>query len=199
VKPPTFDRHLLITGPGRSGTTFMVQLLTALGMDTGFNDFGEVDPRSHSGMEHNILEHNLPYVVKSPHVCDQILEALQRGIKIDRAIICMRDLNAAAASRRYIHEVYGDAPGGLWDVNHGDYQSTVLAIKTYNLLVGLARCDAKVCLMHYGWLHSVNYVIEKFWSIGLNFTYQEIREAHEKTYCAEKRHIYTSQDLPEFE
>ena len=30
-------RHLVITGVGRSGTTFLVELLTGLGLDTGFH------------------------------------------------------------------------------------------------------------------------------------------------------------------
>jgi hypothetical protein len=31
-------KHLIISGTGRSGTTFLVQLYTALGLDTGFTD-----------------------------------------------------------------------------------------------------------------------------------------------------------------
>jgi hypothetical protein len=30
-------RHILISGTGRAGTTFLVQLFTALGFDTGFD------------------------------------------------------------------------------------------------------------------------------------------------------------------
>ena len=40
-------RHLVITGIGRCGTTFLVELLTYLGLDTGF------DPASvRSGIDH---------------------------------------------------------------------------------------------------------------------------------------------------
>lgn len=31
-------RHIIISGTGRAGATFLVQLFTALGIDTGFTD-----------------------------------------------------------------------------------------------------------------------------------------------------------------
>ena len=30
-------KHVVITGTGRAGTTFLIEVLTILGLDTGFN------------------------------------------------------------------------------------------------------------------------------------------------------------------
>jgi hypothetical protein len=44
--------HIIISGTDRSGTTFLVQLLTALGLDTGFTDLtSPVFANCDAGME----------------------------------------------------------------------------------------------------------------------------------------------------
>ena len=48
-------KHVVITGTGRAGTTFLVELLTALGMDTGY-DVDDLPTRkstvARAGLEH---------------------------------------------------------------------------------------------------------------------------------------------------
>lgn len=41
--------HIVITGTGRSGTTFLIELLTQLGLETGFNasDIDIVSKKNH--------------------------------------------------------------------------------------------------------------------------------------------------------
>jgi hypothetical protein len=61
------DPKILITGTGRSGTTFLIILLTHLGMDTGF-DINNLDEfifdNCNAGMERHIdSEHQ---VLKNP-------------------------------------------------------------------------------------------------------------------------------------
>ena len=64
--------HIIIAGTGRAGTTFLVQLFTELGLDTGFSkeDFlTKIDPISHGGLERSLDDANyekLPRVIKSP-------------------------------------------------------------------------------------------------------------------------------------
>ena len=64
---------VLITGTGKSGTTFLVHLLTALEFDTGFNlgnlkDF--MIERSFGGLEIPIrgkyAQEKTPYIIKNP-------------------------------------------------------------------------------------------------------------------------------------
>ena len=43
--------HIIISGTGRAGTTFLVQLLTELGLDTGFPKGQKIDQNSSAGLE----------------------------------------------------------------------------------------------------------------------------------------------------
>ncbi len=98
---PTPRHHIIITGTGRTGTTFLVQLLTELGFDTGFPKGAGVDPNSNAGLERAITDNNAPYIVKQPHLCDNLERVMQSGDYIvDHAIIPRRDMTQAAESRR---------------------------------------------------------------------------------------------------
>jgi hypothetical protein len=58
--------HVIISGTGRAGTTFLVQLLTELGLDTGFPDaHSQIFPNCNAGMEYDIRDPKAPYIVKS--------------------------------------------------------------------------------------------------------------------------------------
>jgi len=62
-------RHVVISGTGRAGTTFLVALLTNLGFDTGFPE-KEIErlksETARAGLEHYIREEGSPYIIKSP-------------------------------------------------------------------------------------------------------------------------------------
>lgn len=46
------SNQVIISGTGRAGTTFLIQLLTCLGFDTGFaNVEAAIDPNCNAGME----------------------------------------------------------------------------------------------------------------------------------------------------
>lgn len=150
--------HIIISGTGRAGTTFLVQLLTNLGLDTGYDpDSMPAVARSHGGLERDIRDDDAPYIVKSPWLCDYIDEVVANpAIAIDHAIIPVRDLEAAAESRRRVdRDARGEAlagahsPGGLWHTDDPSRQEDVLARQLHNLLVGLAKSDARVILLHY--------------------------------------------------
>ena len=96
--------HVIISGTGRAGTTFLVQLLTALKLDTGFdNPKSAIDPNANAGMESDIRRANAPYIVKTPWLCDYLDDAIRvNQVVIDHAIIPMRDLFSAAESRRAV-------------------------------------------------------------------------------------------------
>src|SRR5688572_28074547 len=95
--------HIIISGTGRAGTTFLLQLLTELGLDTGFPKGQVLDTNSRAGMELDIRDSHAPYVIKSPWLCDYLDDVLQGGeIIVYHAIIPVRDLYAAAQSRRHV-------------------------------------------------------------------------------------------------
>jgi hypothetical protein len=149
--------HVIISGTGRAGTTFLVQLLTALKLDTGFdNPASGISPESNAGMEIDIRQANAPYIVKSPLLCDNLDEAiLGNRIVIDHAIIPMRDLYSAAESRRAVSRKAGfanrpnEVPGGLWNAKVPEEQESILARMLHNLFFAIAKHDIPVTLLHF--------------------------------------------------
>ena len=144
--------HIIISGTGRAGTTFLVRLLTELDLDTGFPKDQKIDPNSRAGMELDIRDVHAPYIIKSPWLCDYLDDVLQGGeIILDCAIIPVRDLYSAAQSRRYVAGTAnpnpGDVPGGLWHTTDPKEQERILAGQLYKLIYALAKHDVPVNLL----------------------------------------------------
>jgi hypothetical protein len=115
-------KHVLITGIGRAGTSFLMQLLTNLGLDTGFSlEQSAIDENARAGMEIplnlSIIKNSkpeswvpmfpgyFPYIIKDTWFIfypNQILESLD--IILDHVFIPMRDLHGAAESRRFVQK-----------------------------------------------------------------------------------------------
>jgi len=95
-------RHILVSGTGRSGTTFLMQLLTALRLDTGFDsNTDKIDEISNAGMEWDLRDQNAPFIVKSPWICEYLATVMIEGsLCVEHIIIPVRDLYDAAESRR---------------------------------------------------------------------------------------------------
>jgi hypothetical protein len=149
--------HIIISGTGRAGTTFLVQLLTVLGLDTGFDSpTSGIFPNCNAGMELDPREPNAPYIIKSPWLCDYLDELLRGGqVVIDHAIIPMRELYAAAESRRLVSRNAGtisipdQIPGGLWHTTSPDAQETVLTHQLYKLLFAISVHNIPLTLLHF--------------------------------------------------
>jgi hypothetical protein len=163
--------HVVITGTGRAGTTFLVQLLTRLGLDTGFDSntmevlpaardarLGPVDffPMARAGLEMDIRHANAPYIVKTPFLCDFAEEVLASPVRIEHAIIPVRQFDAAAASRAHVEKLSAEnagdetnVPGGLWDTDEAHHQAAVLRQKFTKLIEVLVRHDIPITFLNY--------------------------------------------------
>jgi hypothetical protein len=146
------DGQIIITGTGRAGTTYLVQLFSALGFDTGFSPaeaMTNVDEISNAGLEGSLFDNCHPYVIKSPWLADYLVDALENErIKIYAAIIPLRDLFAAAESRRRVyHEAQRRGidplaqPGSLWHTKNPAEQEDKLARQLYKAVYALIRFD----------------------------------------------------------
>jgi hypothetical protein len=136
---------VIISGTGRSGTTFLVQLLTELGLDTGISagNWGKkYNEHCNAGLEHDILDPHAPYIVKNPALCETLPGALATGrFIIDHAYVPVRDLQEAAASRVDVGGSDGSVWGGVWGTKDPSAQGAVLAGLFYQLVHTLVAND----------------------------------------------------------
>jgi len=149
----------MISGTGRAGTTFLVQLFTALGFDTGFNlNKDKPCPNCDAGLEWDVRDSNAPFIVKSPWMCEYLDTVLsERDIKVEHLIVPVRDLFSAAESRRDVMrraEIGGleagpNLPGGLWGTDEPGMQEHAILERFYKLLWTVARYDVPLTLLNF--------------------------------------------------
>jgi hypothetical protein len=153
-------RHVLIGGTGRAGTTFVVQLLTELGLHTGFdrNDIRLYMP-ARAGLERALADADAPYFVKQPTLAARELDRLLCGrvLGLDHAILPMRSFAAVAKSRGYVQKCATgvatanghDVPGGLWHAHDEAEQLRVLQIEFAELMDVVTRHRVKTLFPRY--------------------------------------------------
>lgn len=107
--------HVIITGPGRAGTSFLMQLLTRMGEETGFEPYQEqFDQNIRAGCEYDFdeldmswsveqaKEHmkDVPHIFKAPNWAWMMKGYLMKGfVQIDHIILPFRDFDETARSR----------------------------------------------------------------------------------------------------
>lgn len=149
-------RHVVISGTGRAGTSFLMLLLTRLGLDTGFGeDDLKLDALAHAGLERD-LRLPAPYIVKDPWLCTYVEEIVRSpDIAIEHAIIPVRDLHGAAESRAHISRIATDGafdrdvPGGLWLTKQPSEQKDILARNFYRLVSALVEHEVPMTFVSY--------------------------------------------------
>jgi hypothetical protein len=209
--------HVIISGTGRAGTTFLVQLLTCLGLDTGFDSntmevlprarearLGSMDifPMARAGLEMDIRAANAPYIVKTPFLCDVLEETLASSARIEHAIIPIRKFEAAAASRAHVQKwSTGSAdrtrkvPGGLWDADKAAEQADVLRLKFARLVEVLTRREIPITFVAYPRLvRDPDYLYAKLKFLLGNVDLASFRTTFDKTVRPEWVHQFTEDD-----
>jgi len=218
--------HVVITGTGRSGTTFLVELLTNLGLDTGFlsaQTSQSKDDVAHAGLEKDIYNGDCPYIIKNPGFCDQAKDVLQRkDIIIDHIYVPMRNLQAAAESRRRVTQVnlsregtttrmkrkllqmcYGNQSfkdtiydgGILPGPKASTKQEEILRDRLYNLLLAASNSEVPVTFMHYPRItKDCSYLYGKLKFLLPDITYEYFRLTFASTVKTDLMHIFNHQD-----
>jgi hypothetical protein len=147
-------RHIVIAGPGRSGTTLLVRLLDRLGLDIGDPELGYYEP-IRAGLESELLAPNAPRVVKKPALTWLLGDMLASGAitadRIEWLVIPLRNLDDAAASRIRISVQHRDvrALGGLVRTYRPAKQRAELAETTYGLIQTAAFHELPLILLEY--------------------------------------------------
>src|SRR5450432_2615241 len=135
---------IIITGTGRAGTTFLVQLFTELGLDTGYTAQTwrrDYDSHCAAGLEHDLADGAGPRILKNPAFCETLPDLLRRGdFTVEHAIIPIRALEDAAQSRIRIGGE-GKTPGGLTGTCDSASQKPALAVDFHRLVHTLTTHD----------------------------------------------------------
>lgn len=176
--------YTIISGTGRAGTTLLVRILMKAGVDTGFDADAAIDPVAHAGLELDIRTKPDCRVVKSPWIAtylDQVV--LDPEIAIDHAIICMRDLYAAAESRRRVQRLRNTeqpVAGGLWGATDPAAQEAYLAEVFYKLIFHLSEQEVPMTFLHFPrFAKDADYFVEKLAPIFPDVTGATLRAAHQ--------------------
>lgn len=212
--------HALITGTGRAGTSFLVELLTHLGLDTGYTPEELIKKKydiGRAGFEYDIRLENCPYIVKSPWFCDYAEEVFDREeIGIDHIFVPIRNLNAAAQSRIHVTKsgiktqsrwsrflialgLRGtNYPGGIWhtggSLKPAD-QELVLLNQLYKLMLASSKEHIPITLINYPLLtKDSEYLYKKLKPILTSISYEKFLEVFEATLKPELVHSFNSGD-----
>jgi hypothetical protein len=165
-------RHLLIAGTGRSGTSLLVKLLTACGLETDLsrNSVSHFwDSDANAGLETiPVSDGDHPYVVKSPwsyQFIDQLLE--DEHILLDAVLIPIRNIAESAASRiivemQHIHKQnpdldalsstlcnWGAVPGGVTYSLEPIDQARILGLSLHVLIERLMDHNIPIHFMKF--------------------------------------------------
>jgi hypothetical protein len=202
----TAQGRIIIAGTGRAGTTFLVQLFTALGFGTGFSledSLSGVDGISHAGLERGLVDEAAPYVIKSPWFADHLAEALQdERIKIRAALIPIRDLFSAAESRRRVYREASSRgldplnhPGSLWYTDEPQNQEDMLTRQFYKTIFPLIHFEVPIYLPEFPRLvRDPNYLFRSLQPLmeDHGVGHSEFLPAHER--CARPELIHDFKD-----
>lgn len=188
-------KKIVVTGTGRCGTSFLMQLFTALGLNTGYTtEEAEIAIRQidglNAGIEHGFDSdrYQVSRIVKNPafaqvHEMSRIVE----GDGVDHVIIPIRKLRQTAASRAKMEKETHGHFGGFWLEAHNSHeQATAHAVLFYNLIEYLTLHSIPFTLLHFPRIISdCSYGYEKLKDI-FGFSYSEYEAKHQEIADIEK-------------
>lgn len=134
---------VVITGTGRCGTSFLMQLLSNCGINTGYTAkqakiaIERIDGLN-GGIEHDVsmkLIKQSEYIKNPQWVDVDKFKELEECVNIRRVFIPIRDLEATAKSRELMTKQTHGGYGGFWrGANNVNDQKNVNARLIYNLV-----------------------------------------------------------------
>ena len=200
------NHKVIITGPGRSGTTLLMQLLTDLGFDTGFGrESMPVSDISHAGLEQGLFtqpHRKAPltpnYIIKSPLISDNLQLGCERDdLVVDHVYIPIRPIVEVARSRARVSAVAPDHPGGLDQGMDLDRQMDRTARSLYTLVDTITRYDLAHTFIAFPRLtQEPRYLYRKLQFLCAGIDYHRFRQAFEQRVRPDLVHDF-SQDEPD--
>lgn len=199
-------KHILITGTGRAGTSFLVELCTNLGLETGFSS-EDLNKKNKSlgraGLEKDIRDDGCPYIVKHPWFCDYAEEVFAReDIFIEHIFVPIRNLTSAAKSRIHVTKtgisqqpiltkikiklgiIKTNFEGGIVHTNSTNLENLeiILMKQIYKLMLSISKSRTELTLISYPLLtKNPEYLFQKLNPILNNISYETFLGVFNKT------------------
>lgn len=157
-RPESKSNKVVITGPGRSGTTFLMLLLGELRFDIGQRDIlSPLNGVSHAGLEQGLHKHahvksplTDAYVIKSPLLYETLDQAMARGdLIIDQLYIPLRNIDDIVASRGRVASIDRTLPGGFYHASTAEEQRNQVGIALFQLMNVVAKYDIPHTIMSF--------------------------------------------------
>ena len=181
------DEKILISGTGRCGTTFLMQIFSFLNMNTGFNKNNYknfIHDKSKSGMELNINDNY--DIIKSPFFIEYIDQIITSNFKIKYMIIPIRNFKDSAKSREK-HKGYD---GGLWNAENYIEQIDFYQKIMSNYLVYMVKYNIPTIFLDFDKMtNDYNYLFNKLEDI---FNLYHIKENDLKNIFYEVNNLYSN-------
>jgi len=191
---------IVIAGTGRAGTTFLVQLLTELGLETGFtkdNWRGHYYDHCQAGLERELTDRDAPRIVKNPALTLTLPELWRAGKAppIEHVFIPIRDLQSAARSRVRVGGDNHEVPGGLWLTTEPERQAEALAVAFHEFTYALAKEGVPfTCLAFPRFATDVEYCFSKLRFLLTGITSEEFRTVFQRCARPELIHSFTGEN-----
>jgi hypothetical protein len=194
----------VISGVGRSGTTFLVELLTELGLDTGFTDESKrkanFDEGAKAGLEINpLFDSDPPYIVKDPRFCDYIDTVMESGrFDIENVIVPIRRLELAAVSR-IVQSHAKSKSGALVKTRHAHLQINLLAETFYHLMDRIAFHDLSFTVMSFPKLATdADYTYRKLGRLVASIDFDQFQAVFRQVSKPERVHQFTEDQIRQY-
>jgi hypothetical protein len=200
------NHKVIITGPGRSGTTLIMQLLTELGFDTGFTpESMQVSAISQAGLEQGLFtrpHRKAPltpnYIIKSPLICDNLALGCERDdLVVDHIYIPIRPLNQVARSRARVSGIEANHPGGLDQGLDLEAQMDRTSRSLYTLLDTITHYDLPHSFIAFPRLtEDPRYLYDKLGFLCSGLDYDQFRRSFDALVNPALVHRFEGEDSP---
>ena len=205
--------HVVVTGTGRAGTTFLIELLTHLGLDTGFAPDAIADNKyelANAGLEFKIGAELCPYIAKDPSFCDYAEDVFARDdLLIEHIFIPIRNIESVAASRRHNEKEHIKKmsfreklyfftkpyliPGGLVSTHscRKGVQEKILIQKLFTLLLQVSQYHIPITFIQFPYMMShPEYLYQKLSPIISHISLADFKAIYNKIAQSSLIHVY---------
>lgn len=178
------NKKIMITGTGRSGTTFLMLIFSYLELDTGYEGEkqirADIFPDCNAGLEGKsdgiFRNGKTPRIIKNPNIVTNIEDILKSGVEIEHVFIPVRDYQKSAKSRES-----NKSNGGFWQAKNVDEQVVFYQKIMSEYLLYMTKYDINTTFIDFERMTTdKEYTFNKLSPALKNIDFRDFSEAFDK-------------------